>query len=67
MGKTLSRRRKRSLGQGTVEYILMIAFGAVFALQIAKYFNDIFRDGLNGLEGNIQTEMKTGNGFGQSP
>lgn len=64
MKKTLGKRRKRTLGQGTVEYILMIAFGAVFALQIAKYFNDIFRDGLQGLETNIQAEVKTGENFG---
>ncbi len=42
----------------------MIAFGAVFALQITKFFNDVFRDGLNGLERNVQTEVQTGQGFG---
>lgn len=47
-----------------VEYILMVAFGSIFALQLAKFFNDIFRDGMRGLEDNIQVEMKTGQGFG---
>lgn len=63
--KFRGNRKKRSRGQGTVEYILMIAVGAVFALQIARYFNDIFRDGVRGLEGNIQTEMATGQNFVQ--
>ena len=57
-------KRKKTLGQGMVEYILMVAFGSIFALQLAKFFNDIFRDGVRGLEENIQTEMKTGQGFG---
>ncbi len=47
-----------------VEYVLMVAFGSIFALQLAKFFNDIFRDGVRGLEENIQVEMKTGQGFG---
>ena len=41
----------------------MVAFGAVFALQIAKFFNDVFNDGLRGLEENVQTEMATGRDF----
>lgn len=56
---------KRTRGQSTVEYLLMVGFGAVFALQIAKFFNDVFRDGLTGLENNVQTEMQTGKGFQQ--
>ena len=55
-------RTKR--GQSTVEYLLMVAFGAVFALQIVKFFNDVFRDGLIGLERNVQNEVQTGQGFG---
>lgn len=51
-------------GQSTIEYLLMVAFGAVFALQIVKFFNDIFRDGLIGLETNIQSEVQTGQGYG---
>jgi len=42
----------------------MVAFGAVFALQIAKFFNDVFTEGLIGLERNVQTEVQTGQGFG---
>jgi len=57
-------KRKKTLGQAMVEYILMVAFGSIFALQLAKFFNDIFRDGMRGLEDNIQVEMKTGQGFG---
>jgi hypothetical protein len=41
----------------------MVAFGAVFALQIAKFFNDVFQDGMSGLEKNVQNEMQTGKGF----
>jgi hypothetical protein len=52
-------------GQSTVEYILMVAFGAIFSIQIAKFFNGVFRDGLGGLEKNVQTEMQTGQGFGK--
>lgn len=55
---------KKSLGQSTIEYLLMVAFGALFSLQIVKFFNDIFREGLQGLETNIQAEVQTGQGFG---
>ncbi len=58
------KSRKRSLGQSTVEYILMVAFGAVFSLQVVKFLNDVFKDGLRGLEQNVETEMATGQGFG---
>lgn len=60
----MSRKRKKSRGQTTIEYVLMVAFGAIFSLQIMKFFNDIFREGLQGLEGNVQEEMATGRGFG---
>ncbi len=50
-------------GQSTIEYVLMVAFGAIFALQIAKFFNDVFREGLTGLEGNISSETRSGQGF----
>ena len=45
---------------------MMIAFGAIFALQITKYFNDIFRDGVRGLEQNVGRDTATGQGFGGS-
>ena len=57
-------KRKRTRGQATIEYVLMVAFGAIFSLQIMKFFNDIFREGLIGLEGNVEREMATGEGFG---
>jgi len=60
------RSEKRIRGQSTIEYVLMIAFGAVFSIQIARFFNDVFRDGLTGLERNVQTEMETGEGFGKN-
>lgn len=41
----------------------MVAFGAIFSLQVVKFFNDIFRDGLTGLEGNISQESRSGAGF----
>lgn len=56
-------KRKKSRGQATIEYIMMVAFGAVFALQIAKFFNDVFSEGLQGLEQNVSREMSTGQGF----
>lgn len=58
------RTRKKPLGQSTIEYVLMVAFGAVFALQIARFFNDVFQEGLRGLEENVQSEMATGRGYG---
>jgi hypothetical protein len=60
----MKNRKKKSRGQSTVEYLLMVAFGAVFSLQIVKFFNDVFKEGLRGLERNVETEMKTGQGFG---
>jgi len=59
-------RKKKSRGQSTVEYLLMVAFGAVFSLQIVKFFNDVFKEGLKGLERNVETEMQTGQGFGSN-
>ncbi|MBM4316085.1 MAG: hypothetical protein FJ116_01230 [Deltaproteobacteria bacterium] len=53
-------------GQSTVEYILMVAMGALFSIQITRFFNDVFKDGLVGLEKNIASEMATGLGFGNS-
>lgn len=41
----------------------MVAFGAIFAIQIAGFFNDIFKDGLKQLEGNVEVEMATGARF----
>lgn len=55
--------RKKPRGQSTIEYVLMLAFGAVFALRIAAFFNGVFQDGLRGLETNVETEMATGQGF----
>jgi len=42
----------------------MVAMGAVFSLQIVSFFNGVFKEGLQGLEGNISQEMATGQGFG---
>ncbi|MBY0370287.1 hypothetical protein K2X33_06340 [bacterium] len=50
-------------GQSTIEYLLMVAFGAIFSLQTAKFFNDVFKDGLRGLEGNIASESRSGAGY----
>lgn len=58
-----ARRRKKNRGQSTIEYLLMVAFGAIFAIQIAGFFNDIFKDGLKQLEGNVEVEMATGARF----
>jgi len=42
----------------------MVGFGALFSLQIMKFFDDVFKDGLTLLETNIQTEVASGQGFG---
>ena len=42
----------------------MVAFGGIFAIQVAKFFNGVFIDGIAGLEQNVQVEMSTGKGFG---
>jgi len=62
--RAVQRARKHNRGQSTIEYILMVAFGAVFAIQVASFFNGVFEDGFAGLERNVQTEMWTGRGFG---
>lgn len=59
----MRKKLRGARGQSTIEYILMVAFGAVFSIQIAKFFNGVFRDGLSGLEKNVTTEMATGTGF----
>lgn len=59
----VSNRRKKSRGQSTIEYILMVAFGAIFSIQVAKFLNGVFQEGLLGLEGNIGTEVSSGRGF----
>lgn len=41
----------------------MVAVGAVFSIQVVRFFNDVFKEGLQGLERNIETEMTTGSGF----
>ncbi|MFM8314137.1 MAG: hypothetical protein ACKOA8_07610 [Deltaproteobacteria bacterium] len=53
-------------GQSTVEYILMLAMGALFSLQITGFFNNVLKEGLVGLEKNIAQETATGQGFGSS-
>jgi len=55
--------RKRNRGQTTVEYILLVAFGAWFSMHLVGFLNGIFRDGLINLEGNIEIEARTGEAF----
>ena len=59
----MRRIRKQSRGQATIEYVMMVAFGAIFALQITGFFNGVFQDGLVQLEKNVESEMATGQGF----
>lgn len=54
---------KGSLGQSTVEYLLMVAFGAIFSIQVMKIFSDIFADGLRELETTVEIETRTGSGY----
>ena len=55
------------MGQSTIEYVLMLAFGAIFAIKITQFFNGVFQDGLAQLETNVQSEMATGQGFKARP
>jgi len=55
--------RKNKRGQSTIEYVLMLAFAAVLSLEVMGFFNGIFQDGLRTLEGNIEKESATGQGF----
>ena len=57
------RPRKGILGQSTIEYVLMVAFGAIFSIQVARFFNEVFQDGLARLEDNVELEVSTGGGF----
>jgi len=50
-------------GQSTVEYVLLLAFGAVFSLQLVSFFNGVFQEGLTELEGNVEAEVRTGQRF----
>lgn len=63
MALTPLRGIRGRLGQSTVEYLLMVAFGAIFSIQIAKFFNGVFTDGLTVLESNVESEVRTGQGF----
>jgi len=44
----------------------MVAFGAVFAIKIAQFFNDVVKEGLGpqtGLEATITDETESGASF----
>ena len=41
----------------------MVAFGAIFSVQIARFFNGVFTDGLKLLEQTMSEESETGSGF----
>ena len=55
--------RKKNRGQTTVEYILLVDFGAIFSMQVVSFLNGIFKDGLLNLEGNVEIEARTGEAF----
>lgn len=55
--------RHRSRGQATIEYVMMIAIGAVLAVKVTGLFDGIFKDGLRGLERNVEAEVASGQGF----
>jgi hypothetical protein len=42
---------------------MMVAFGAVFSIQVARFLNDVFRDGLVQLEQSAASEVQSGQGF----
>ncbi|MFM8268775.1 MAG: hypothetical protein ACKN9V_01190 [Pseudomonadota bacterium] len=54
---------KKTRGQSTVEYILLVAFGAFLSMQFVGFFNGVFKDGLQELEKNIEVETRTGDKF----
>ena len=53
----------KNRGQSTVEYVLLLAFGAIFSMQLVSFFNGVFQDGLSELEGNVEIEVRTGERF----
>ncbi len=54
---------KKTRGQSTVEYILLVAFGAILSAQLVSFFNGVFNEGLQELEKNIEIETRTGEKF----
>ena len=54
---------KKTRGQSTVEYILLVAFGAILSAQFVSFFNGVFNEGLQELEKNIEIETRTGEKF----
>lgn len=54
---------KKTRGQSTVEYLLLVAFGAIFSAQLVSFFNGVFGEGLQVLEKNIEIEVRTGEKF----
>ncbi|MBI4404916.1 MAG: hypothetical protein HY537_12180 [Deltaproteobacteria bacterium] len=56
----MKQNKKSARGQSTIEYILMVAFGALFSIQMVAFFNGIFREGLTDLERNVSREVATG-------
>ncbi len=54
---------KKTRGQSTVEYILLVAFGAILSAQLVSFFNGVFNEGLQELEKNIEFETRTGEKF----
>jgi len=56
---------KRRRGQGTIEYIIVLALGAVLALRLASFFSGVFNDGLTVLEDNVSNEVSSGKRFQQ--
>ncbi len=41
----------------------MVIIGSILAIEVARFFTGVFADGLRGLEGTIQEETATGQGF----
>lgn len=46
-----------------MEYVLLLAFGALFSVQLVSFFGGVFQDGLSELEGNVEIEVRTGEKF----
>lgn len=54
----------KNRGQSTVEYVLLLAFGAIFSLKLVGFFDGVFKEGLEKLESNVEVEVRTGQKFG---
>jgi uncharacterized protein (UPF0333 family) len=56
-------RSKKSRGQASLEYVLVLALVGVFGMFVTKYFIRVFSTGLNALSLNVGVRLDTGSRF----